>query len=218
MPTGMELDLRAVVVVGRPHGADDRNVVDAGPDVWKPVADFDAALSMRPKTDLQRIDLIALLTVGIVDDDDADAFEFLGILNIRERRFTDRLAGKPFVSAGFGSKLSMWLTPPRMNNQITLFALGAKCGRPSGGDHPVSPGETPNASRCSMAERATPPSPSPRRSIVRRWVDFCIGLVTLRFKLFWSQCLELFQQLRSLFGIGFEGIASPFQFGTFRVE
>jgi hypothetical protein len=23
----------------------------------------------------------------------------------------------------------MWLTPPRMNSQITLFAFGAKCGK-----------------------------------------------------------------------------------------
>jgi len=32
------------------------------------------------------------------------------------------------VSAGFGSNKSMWLGPPCMNNQITRFAFGAKCG------------------------------------------------------------------------------------------
>ena len=36
-------------------------------------------------------------------------------------------------SAGLGSKLSMWLTPPTMNSQMTRLAFGAKCGRPSGG-------------------------------------------------------------------------------------
>ena len=30
--------------------------------------------------------------------------------------------------AGLGSKLSRWLTPPSMKNQITLFARGVKCG------------------------------------------------------------------------------------------
>ena len=38
------------------------------------------------------------------------------------------------VSIGLGSKLSMWLTPPFMNSQITLLAFGAKCGCPVGGD------------------------------------------------------------------------------------
>ena len=30
--------------------------------------------------------------------------------------------------AGLGSKVSTWLTPPHMNNEITLVARGAKCG------------------------------------------------------------------------------------------
>src|SRR5580692_2197017 len=32
------------------------------------------------------------------------------------------------VSAGLGSKVSMWLTPPLMNKEMTLLARGAKCG------------------------------------------------------------------------------------------
>ena len=32
------------------------------------------------------------------------------------------------VSAGLGSKVSTWLTPPLMNNEITAVARGLKCG------------------------------------------------------------------------------------------
>src|SRR5262245_22342872 len=60
------------------------------------------------------------------------------------------------VSIGFGSKLSTWLTPPFMNSQMTLLALGGKCGRPSGGDHSPS---RPQPSRCSMAPRAREAKP-----------------------------------------------------------
>ena len=54
---GVELKLGAVVVVVRPHRADDREVVDAAADVRPPVADFDAALAALAEADLQRIDL-----------------------------------------------------------------------------------------------------------------------------------------------------------------
>ena len=33
-----------------------------------------------------------------------------------------------WVSAGFGSKVSTWLTPPLMNSEMTAFALGSKWG------------------------------------------------------------------------------------------
>ena len=33
-----------------------------------------------------------------------------------------------FVSAGLGSKVSTWLTPPDMNSEITAVARGLKCG------------------------------------------------------------------------------------------
>src|SRR5216117_3069512 len=33
-----------------------------------------------------------------------------------------------FVSAGFGSNVSTWLTPPLMNREITAVARGLKCG------------------------------------------------------------------------------------------
>src|SRR5579864_3598530 len=31
-------------------------------------------------------------------------------------------------NAGFGSKVSTWLTPPDINKEMTLVARGAKCG------------------------------------------------------------------------------------------
>src|SRR4051812_21079776 len=61
--------------------------------------------------------------------------------------------------AGFGSKLSRWLTPPIMNSQITLFAFGAKCGKPVGGDHGAPSLAKP--SRCSIAPSASPVNPMP---------------------------------------------------------
>src|SRR3954452_2592822 len=38
------------------------------------------------------------------------------------------------LSAGFGSQVSRWLTPPERKIQMTLFVLGAKWALPSGGD------------------------------------------------------------------------------------
>ena len=58
---------------------------------------------------------------------------------ITGRLISARLSPKPTASISlpahllsFGSKVSMWLTPPHMNRKITDFALGAKCGREPG--------------------------------------------------------------------------------------
>ena len=56
MPAGVELELGAVVVVGRPHRADDGEVVDAGAHVRPPVADLEPALAALAIADLQRIE------------------------------------------------------------------------------------------------------------------------------------------------------------------
>ena len=64
------------------------------------------------------------------------------------------------LSAGLGSKLSRWLTPPIMNSQMTLLAFGAKCGRPLGGVQPAA--SLANPSRCSIAPSARPVKPMPR--------------------------------------------------------
>src|SRR5438046_2101746 len=64
-----------------------------------------------------------------------------------------------FVSSGLGSKLSMWLTPPTMNSQMTALALGLKCGTPPGRGLAESARATP--SRWSNAARASPVKPMP---------------------------------------------------------
>ena len=66
VPAGVELELGAVVVVGRPHRADDGDVVDAVAEVRPPVADLDAALAALAKADLERIERLPNVTVGIV--------------------------------------------------------------------------------------------------------------------------------------------------------
>src|SRR5262245_29034922 len=65
-----------------------------------------------------------------------------------------------WLRAGLGSKLSTWLVPPTMNSQMTLLALGGKCGLPSGGDQRPSSAHT-TPSRASMAPRARPVKPMP---------------------------------------------------------
>src|SRR5436305_6423016 len=59
-------------------------------------------------------------------------------------------------SAGLGSKLSTWLTPPHRKIQMTDFALGGKCGLPSG----RSPARA-TPSLKSRAPRARPVKPNP---------------------------------------------------------
>ena len=66
VPAGVKLQLGAVVVVGRPHRADDREVVDASADVRPPVADLDAGLTSLAIADLQRIERLADVAVGVV--------------------------------------------------------------------------------------------------------------------------------------------------------
>ena len=54
----------------------------------------------------------------------------------------------------------MWLVPPIMKNQMTVLALGLKCGFPSGDRQPAVPSfATP--SRCSIALKARPVNPIP---------------------------------------------------------
>jgi len=78
-----------------------------------------------------------------------------------------------FVSMGFGSKLSMWLTPPFMKSQITFLAFGVKCGRPSGGVHRAELAAP--ASRWRSVPRARPVNPMPRsaRKARRGRSDVC---------------------------------------------
>src|SRR5262245_47232831 len=67
-----------------------------------------------------------------------------------------------FVSSGFTSKLSTWLTPPQRKIQMTDLARGGKCALPSGGCQPEA-GDSPRAtpSRNNNAESASPVKPIP---------------------------------------------------------
>ena len=71
VPAGVELELRPMIVVRRPHRADDGNVVDTAGDVREPIANLDARLPVFAPADLHRIYERALLPVGVVDHDDA---------------------------------------------------------------------------------------------------------------------------------------------------
>ena len=84
------------------------------------------------EADLQRIELVALLAVGVVDDDTRASLSFSGFC---ASAYGVSLIDLPayLVSSGLGSNVSMWRQPPFMNSQMTLLALGVKCGWPSGG-------------------------------------------------------------------------------------
>src|ERR671912_108238 len=58
VPAGVELQLRRVVVVGRPHRPHDRDVVNAPGQVRPPVADLDAGLAVLLEPDLRRVELV----------------------------------------------------------------------------------------------------------------------------------------------------------------
>ena len=136
MPAGEELQLGAVVVVGRVHRADHGDVVDAAAHVRPPVADLDPALPPFLEADLRRIDRRLCLVDDVVGDLLADVLE---IRRVEDRRLCGlSLIVLPacLVNSGLGSKLSRWLTPPRIISQMTRFARGGKWGLPSGGIQP----------------------------------------------------------------------------------
>ena len=66
------------------------------------------------------------------------------------------------LSAGLGSKVSTWLTPPCMKIQMTLLALGVKWGLPSGGSHASEVLAKAIPSRWNIAPRTNPVNPIPR--------------------------------------------------------
>ena len=129
---GVELDLGAVIVVGGPHGADEGDVVGAGSDVREPVADFDAALAVAAEADLERVDGGALLTVGVVDDDDADILEFLGGLDVLVRGFGDGFAGV-LGEGGFGIEAFHVAETAAHEEPDDAFCFGGVVVEPVGG-------------------------------------------------------------------------------------
>ena len=87
----MELSLRSVVRVGRPHRANDRKLIDLRSDMREPVADLDTALAVFLESDLERIQSIALVSIPIGHNEPFDR-EFLGVLGFCKGRFCDRLS------------------------------------------------------------------------------------------------------------------------------
>src|SRR5687767_14617046 len=67
VPAGVELQLRSVVVVRGPHGADEGDVVELRPDVRPLVSNFDAGATATREPRLQRVDRLPDLLLGVND-------------------------------------------------------------------------------------------------------------------------------------------------------
>ena len=89
---GVELRLRSVVGIGRPHRSDDGDPVGVPRGVREEIADLHAALPMPAETGLERIEDIALQAVG-VGNGGALKGEFRRVLDVGIRSLGDRLAG-----------------------------------------------------------------------------------------------------------------------------
>ena len=92
VPPGVELRLRAVVAVGRPHRAYDRQPVDVGPDPREIIAHLDATLTMLPIASLHRIERHVHRAIGIGRNNTLDG-QLLGIQHVSEGSLGDRLSG-----------------------------------------------------------------------------------------------------------------------------
>jgi hypothetical protein len=132
MATCVKLQLGSMIVVSRPCGTDDSQVIHALADMRPPVAHLDSALSAFPITDLHGVKLCHQL---------ARTSDELDHVLLRERSIENISVGVSSMllpaylfSIGLGSKDSTWLTPPSMKSQMTFLALGGKWGFPSGGD------------------------------------------------------------------------------------
>ena len=88
---GVELRLRAVVAVGGPQRAHERQPVSMPGDVGKPVADFHAALPVLAEAHLERKESIALVAVGVGHHQSLEG-QFLRILHRGKRGLGDGLA------------------------------------------------------------------------------------------------------------------------------
>ena len=98
VPAGVELELGAVVVVGRPERADDGDVVGARADVLPPVADLQAALAVLPEARVQAHQDLAAAVRRVGRD---HVFQLRRVEDVLVRRAVDRLAGV-IVQLGLG--------------------------------------------------------------------------------------------------------------------
>ncbi len=103
VPARVELDLCAVIVVGRPHRADDGQIVDAAAHVREEIAHRNAALAAGAKLRLQGKNHVPLLAVGVVDDDDPHLLQLFGVLDALVRCRANRLP-RVAINLGLGIK------------------------------------------------------------------------------------------------------------------
>ncbi len=125
VPASVELKLGAMIVVGRPHRADDGDLVDARADVRPPVADLDSGLAAFGRADLKRIEPSTNVELRLILQEHPQVAAQLVLERVGKRGLGDRLS-RVAIERGLGSKLSRWLVPPIMNSQMTFFALGVK--------------------------------------------------------------------------------------------
>jgi hypothetical protein len=92
VPARQKLHLRPVVVVARPHRADNRQLIDATAHMGKPVAHLNSRLPPLLKTDLRGKDAGLRFVDDIVGDLLADVFEIRRFEHMLVRRFAERLA------------------------------------------------------------------------------------------------------------------------------
>ena len=88
----MKLELSVVVARRRPHRPDDRHVVNTLREVRQPVTDLDAAFAVFFITDLQRIQRVVNLPVGVALHQFDAVFDVGRFQHAGERRVGDRLA------------------------------------------------------------------------------------------------------------------------------
>ena len=123
VPAGVELKLGPVVVVGRPHRADDGQVVGMAAQMRPPVADLQRrsgrASCSRPAADRSWDGPCAALRrtrAGSSSGTANRASPCRGVSAIVLPAYS--------FSSGLGSNVSMWLMPPTRKSQMTLLALG----------------------------------------------------------------------------------------------
>jgi len=117
----VKLQLGGMVVVGGPHRADERDVVDPLPDMRPPVAQFQAALAALLETDLQGIQCWHQIARHAGEVPHVVAVEGRIEDGALVGRFVDRLAGV-FIQRGLGIE-TLDMTRPA-EHEVPDHALG----------------------------------------------------------------------------------------------
>ncbi len=127
MSASVKLGLCTMIVIGGIHRTHDRKIVDAATKVRQPVADRDAAPAVFLESNPRGKQLVALLTVGVVDDRYPRELQPLRVLHIPVRSLTDRLAGI-FVQFWLGIERFQVADAAVHEQPNNRFGLGCKMG------------------------------------------------------------------------------------------